>query len=238
MMHQAYDPAIFHPDDPATWPSFRPPMIAHDVGRSRDRSTAVVGGPSPVQEEVLGIAELVELPQGLFGSQRANALAVVDRHYNSNALIIADLSNDPTYAEVLHETFGPRVIGLHISRSGDGMSFERRQVSRNAVVFVYTIGRSHLLELFHTRLQAGLVRMVDDPMSRRAFQQLKALGTEMRESGTIYKCASGQHDDLGISCAMLAWAAGHPHREYWFRPVEAARRPRPAPPRYGWGSFT
>jgi hypothetical protein len=32
----------------------------------------------------------------------------------------------------------------------------------------------------------------------------------MRESGTVYTCPPGQHDDLGISCAMLAWAAGHP----------------------------
>jgi hypothetical protein len=28
------------------------------------------------------------------------------------------------------------------------------------------------------------------------------LGTEMRESGIVYSCLTGQHDDLGISCAM------------------------------------
>ena len=33
--------------DVSTWPSFSPLIIAHDVGRSRDRSTAVVGGNSP-----------------------------------------------------------------------------------------------------------------------------------------------------------------------------------------------
>jgi hypothetical protein len=26
-----------------------------------------------------------------------------------------------------------------------------------------------------------------------------------------------KHDYLGVSCAMLAWAARHPHLEYWFR---------------------
>ena len=67
-----------------------------------------------------GIKELQELPQGLFGSPRASALAAIDRVYYSNTLIIADLSNDATYAEVLFETFGQRVIGLHISRGGDG----------------------------------------------------------------------------------------------------------------------
>ena len=40
-----------------------PLIIAHDVGRSRDRSTAVVGGNSPVQPRLLGITDLRELPQ-------------------------------------------------------------------------------------------------------------------------------------------------------------------------------
>jgi hypothetical protein len=31
----------------------------------------------------------------------------------------------------------------------------------------------------------------------------------MRESGIVYSCPPGQHDDLGISCAMLAWAGGN-----------------------------
>jgi hypothetical protein len=34
---------IFRREDPNTWPSFRPLIIAHDVGRIRDRSTAVIG---------------------------------------------------------------------------------------------------------------------------------------------------------------------------------------------------
>ena len=45
----------------------------------------------------------------------------IDRRYNSKALIIADLSNDPSYAEVLFENFGARVIGVQITsrwRSG------------------------------------------------------------------------------------------------------------------------
>ena len=99
-------------DDPNTWPCFRPLIIAHDVGRSRDRSTAVVGGLGPFEPSLVGIKEAEELPQGLYGSARASALAVIDRRYYNDALIVADLSNDATYAEVLFETFGPRVIGL------------------------------------------------------------------------------------------------------------------------------
>ena len=117
---------------------------------------------------LLGIGELIELPQGLYGSARASALAAIDRRYNSNAIIVADLSNDPTYAEVLLETFGPRVIGLHITRNGDGMNAERRPV-KNGSMLVYTIGRSYLLELFHAELQSKQVRFVDGPMSRRAY---------------------------------------------------------------------
>jgi len=55
-------------------------------------------------------------------------------------------------------------------------------------MLIYTIGRSHLLELFHSELQSDLVRMVDGPMSRRAYEQLMNLETQLRESGTVYTC--------------------------------------------------
>jgi hypothetical protein len=54
------------PDDPALWP-VKYPLIAHDVGRTNDRSTAVVGGYSPLVPGELVVKELVELPQGYFG---------------------------------------------------------------------------------------------------------------------------------------------------------------------------
>jgi hypothetical protein len=220
----------FHPDNPASWPSLRPLMIAHDVGRSRDRSTAVIGGNSPFAPRLLGIAELQELPQGLYGSARASALAAVDRRWGGDALIIADLSNDASYGEILAESFGPRVIGLHITRQGDGMHGEQRPV-KNGSLLVYTIGRSYLLELFHSELHAKRVRFVDGATSRRAYEQLVNLETELRETGIVYTCPPGQHDDLGISCAMLAWAARHPQMQYWFNTVLAARRPyRPQRP--------
>ena len=226
---------IFTQQDPATWPRFEPLIIAHDVARSRDRSTAVIGGNGPFEPRLIGIKELEELPQGLFGHARASALAAIDRRYNHNALIVADLSNDATYAEVLFETFGPRVIGLQISRHGDGMTCERWPV-KNGFILVYTIGRTYLIELFHTKMQNGQVRFVEGPMSRRAFEQLANLETEMRESGTVYACPPGQHDDLGISCAMLAWAAGHPHLRDWVRisrPI--IRKPKP---KVSWNAFT
>jgi len=220
---------IPHRDDPCTWPAFHPTIIAHDVGRSRDRSTAVVGGVSPFQSGVVGITELEELPVGLYGTTRASALAAVDRRHHNNALIVADISSDPTYAEVLQQTFGPRVIGLHITRNGNGMEVERRPVGHSAML-VYTIGRSYLLELYHGALQAGQVKLADNEMSRRAHKQLVDLETEYRETGVVYTCPSGQDDDLGISCAMLVWAARHPHLNYWFSNHLASRRPRRPPP--------
>src|SRR5450759_5382897 len=137
----------FNRDAPSTWPVMKPTIIAHDVGRSRDRSTAVVGGLSYFQPTLFGIQHLEELPQGLCGSAGANALAEVDRRYSGNALIVADLSNDASYAEVLSHTFGPRVVGIHITRHGDGMNFERRQVAGGAIL-VYSIGRTALLEYY------------------------------------------------------------------------------------------
>jgi hypothetical protein len=227
----------FNRNDPATWPYFKPTIIAHDVGRTRDRSTAVIGGNGPFEPRLLGIAELEELPQGLYGSARASALATVDRRHGSNALIIADLSNDATYAEVLYEIFGARVIGVQITRHGDGSCFERRPV-KNGVMLVYTVGRTYLLELYQSELQSDLVRIVDSPTSRRAYAQLVALETELRETGIIHKCAPGQHDDLGISCAMLAWAARHPHLNLWVRDLLTPRRPARPREKFNWAGCT
>jgi len=226
----------FNRDDPKTWGCFRPLIIAHDVGRSRDRSTAVIGGLAPFDPNLIGIQEAHELPQGLYGSPRASELAKIDRRYNCADLIVADLSNDPSYAEVMHETFGARVIGLQISRHGDGMNFERRPVKHTAML-VYTVGRSYLLEFYHSLLQSGQVRIVDGPTTRHAYEQLMALETEVRESGIVYRCPPGQHDDLGVSCAMLAWAARHPYLRYWVHTAFASRSPRRPPPQIsplGW----
>ena len=98
---------IFNREDPSTWPMLRPLIIAHDVGRSHDRSTAVVGGLAPFEPTLLGVTEFEELPQNQFGSARASALAAVDRRYQSNAIIIADLSNDASYAENLYGDVRP-----------------------------------------------------------------------------------------------------------------------------------
>ena len=136
----------------------------------------------PLRPSLLGIKEAEELPQGLFGSARASALAVVDRRHHNDALIVADLSNDATYAETLLETFGPRVIGLQISRHGDGMIAEWRPVEHGHLP-VYTIGRTYLIELFHSELQSDLVRIADVPMLRQAYEQLVNLELEYREGG-------------------------------------------------------
>src|SRR3954468_2308761 len=215
-------------EDPTTWGGFNPLILAHDVGRSRDRSTAVVGGPSYFMPRLIGVTSFTELPLGTYGSPRASDLARVDAQQQHNSLIVADLSNDPTYGEVLFNQFGPRVIGLQISRHGDGLSPERRPVG-HGVMLVYTIGRSILLDNLVTQMHANSVRIVESPMSRRAFDQLTRLEMEIRDSGTVYTCASGQHDDLGISLAMLVWAAGHPHLSTWAN-VMRPKRSFPAQP--------
>jgi hypothetical protein len=231
----------FVPQDVRSWGGFNPLIIAHDVGRSRDRSTAVVGGGCPFSYlqggQYLGVGAAEELPQNLSGSARANALASIDRRYHGNAMIVADVSTDESYAEILVETFGERVIGLHITRFGDGMKFETRSCRRGRL-FVYTIGRTHLLDLLQNEFQSNSIRLADDPMIRKAFAQLTELEVEYREGGVVYGCAAGKHDDLAISLAMLAWAARHPHLTTWRRQLENTRRPRRARQKYNWAAFT
>ena len=213
----------------------KPVLIAHDVGCTKDRSTAVVGGPSVLMPELLGVREFKELPQGLYGSARATALSLVDQRCGSKALIIADLSNDLTYAETLFERFGKRVIGLQIGRYGDGLALDPLQVNTNTI-FRYKVGRTFLFDLLLREMQNEKLRIVHGQESREAYAQLMALEVEIRQSGMIYKCSPGRHDDLAISLAILAWAAKHPHLSAWCRALEprSIRHCREAPRAAGW----
>ena len=181
---------ISQPIDPRSWP-IKIPIIAHDVGRSNDRSTAVVGGHCPpFFGQQLLVQEFRELPLGIYGSQLANELAKIDQNYNRDCLIVADLSNDATYGEALFDTFGRRVIGVQIGRSGDGTTFERRRV-KNGAIPVYNVGRTFLLELLLAELRDHHIRLPDSPESRRTYEQLAALEPEQRDSGIVYKCPAG-----------------------------------------------
>lgn len=228
----------FNPYDPRTWP-LKIPIIAHDVGLSHDRSTAVIGGNRPFSLglRVLGVQEAVELPLGLYGSELANALAAIDQAYDRNCLIVADLSNDPTYAETLSDSFGPRVIGVQIGRYGEGTTWDMRRV-RNGAIPVYNVGRTFLFDLLHAELRDQRVRFAPTPECTRAYQQLMALEREQRDSGKVYTCPPGQHDDLGISVAMLAWAAQHLHLDAWTRPIFDAHRPPRKRSTYDMRAFT
>jgi hypothetical protein len=214
------------------WKFCKPYIIAHDVGHTKDRSTAVVGGISPFARDLTGLAEFNELEQDLAGHARADALATIDRNCNSQALIIADLSFDPSYADVLFERFGERVIGLRITSHGDLLdNYERRQV-KNGRILVYKISRTFLLDLLLREMQHGTVRFFKGESGMRAYEQLMYLNVEKRPSGIVYECPSGHHDDLAISCAMLVWAAKHPHLPSWCRRLEPrivhVQRPLPA----------
>jgi hypothetical protein len=231
------NPPRYNPSDVSTWGYFKPTIIAHDVGRSRDRSTAVIGGKSPAPPSLIGIGELIELPQGLYGSPRAHEVAAIDIGYDNNTLVVADFSNDPTYAEPLHKLFGPRLIGLQITRHGDGTQAVPRLVNGKAML-TYNVGRSYLLELLHGMLDSGQVRFPKTDVMTRACAQLHALEPEYRDTGAVYRCPEGQHDDLAISCAMLVWAARHPHLDHWVRSVQASRRPTRRAPKFSSLAWT
>jgi hypothetical protein len=62
------------------------------------------------------------------------------------------------------------------------------------------------------------------------------LEPEQRESGIVYKCPPGQHDDLGMSLAMPA-ASQHVHLDVGQRPIFDAHRPRRQRKEIGWGPF-
>jgi trans-aconitate methyltransferase len=88
------------------------------------------------------------------------------------------------------------------------------------------------------KFRAGQIRLIDGAMARRAYEQLNALEFERTEDRVRYICPPGQHDDLAMSLAMLAWAADHPHfREVWVRPIEDRYRSKAKAPPFGWKAF-
>ena len=90
----------------------------------------------------------------------------------------------------------------------------------------YTVGRTQLFDLLLRELHDDMIRIRNGPQSVRAYEQLMNLEMEFKQTGTIYNCPSGHHDDLAISCAMLVWAAQHPHLPFWcWR--SWSREPRP-----------
>jgi hypothetical protein len=217
------------------WDFFKPHIIAHDVGHKKDRSTAVIGGPSPLAPGLIGMKEFKELPQGLSGNARADALAMIGSRY-PRALIIADLSYDPSYADILVERFGERVIGLHITGTGDTIdNCEVRQLKRGRIL-VYKVRRSYLLDLLLREMQNETVRILDGDKSFPAYQQLMQLEIDFKQNRMVYKCPVRHHDDLAMSCAMVVWAAQHPHLPRWCWALEPQvhRSKRPAPSALGW----
>jgi len=232
---ELFDRATQTPVHANAWQVFKPTIVVHDVGYTQDRSTAVVGGRTILAPGLSLLRHFEELPQGLHGSSRAEALASVDQLYGSKTLIFADLSFDPSYDEILLERFGSeRLIGLEIRQHGDGMTPERRLV-KNTAIKQYSISRSHLFGVLHRELYDNKVRILDGAGSRRAYEQLAMLEMEYRQSGPIYGCPSGRHDDLAISCAILVWAAQHPHLEYWMRALEPRRSSKGRS--YDWRAF-
>jgi len=143
----------------------------------------VVGGMIPYRPGVLGVQKIIELPKNCYGSELVSLLAKVDRLYNGDATIVADLTNDPTYAEPLFDMFGPRVLGVHIGRHGDGSTWERRLV-RNSSILVYQVGRTYLFDRLLSDLRSQQIRLPDDEAARRLYEQLTSLEVVHSAKGT------------------------------------------------------
>ncbi len=212
----------------------KPTIIAHDVGCSKDRSTAVVGGLSLLAPGLILAREFTELRQNLYATARANELALVDSRLGSRNLAVVDLS----YDAILRRHSLPAIRSATNRRAdqplGDGMTAEFRPVKGGRVP-VYTIGRTYLLDLLHRTMCDGKLGILHGPAAMQAYEQLMMLEIELRESGMLYRCLPGRHDDLAISLALIVWTAEHPHLPYWCRALEPRPcRPRPAPDPRGW----
>ena len=118
------------------------------------------------------------------------------------------------------------MIGLHITGTGDTIdNCEERQL-KSGRILVYKVSRTYLLDLLLREMQNETVRILHGANSFRAYEQLMRLEIEFKQNRTVYKCPVGHHDDLAMSCAMLVWAAQHPHLPRWCWALEPRVRPQ------------
>lgn len=211
---------MIEPQDALSQPC-RPYIIAHDVGGSRDRSTAVIGGPVPYHPAIT-IRESHQLPNGRFGSDRADELQNIDRSLDYKTLVVFDVSNDSTYGETLLPMFPGRLLGMQITSSGDGMALDHRNYA-NGCLPILKVGRTELLEHLHLCMEEDRIRVADNDGNRTAYNELSRLQVEARQRGRVYSCPASEHDDLAISWAMLVFFARHPIFPNFVRRLEPRR---------------
>ena len=126
------------------------------------------------------------------------------------------------------------MIGLQITSTGDTIDNREVRQLKSGQILVYKVSRTYLLDLLLREMQNETVRILHGANSLRAYEQLMRLEIEFKQNRMVYKC--GHHDDLAMSCAMVVWAAQHPHLPRWCWPLEPRvhRSKRPAPSALAW----
>ena len=122
-----------------------------------------------------------------------------------------------------------------IVSSTEYSSVQVRQLKRGRIL-VYKVSRTYLLDLLLRDMENETVRILHGANSLRAYEQLTRLQVEIKPNRISYKCPAGRHDDLAMSCAMVVWAAQHPHLPRWCWALEprAPRSKGPPPSPLGW----
>ena len=88
-------------------------------------------------------------------------MAAIDQHYDRNCLIVADLSNDPTYAETLSDSSAPR--HRRANRSSTVMARLGRRGASERRILVYHVGRTFLFDHLLAELRDQRVRFAPTP---------------------------------------------------------------------------
>ena len=228
--------------------------MIQELGRSKSPSSLMMSGAamivpprwsaaivlSPQARDCWELSNLWSYRVGLYGSELANALAAIDQAYDRNCLIVADLSNDPTYGETLvrHVRSARRWRADRSLRRRHDVRAAARQ--KMALYPSITLAGPSCSNSCSPRCATTGSALPTAPESVRALMSNSwQLEPEQRPSGMVFKCPSGQHDDLAMSLAMLAWAAQHLHLECWTQPIFDAHRPRRnRRQKAGWGAWT
>ncbi len=225
----------FDPADPASWPALPQPFLVHDFGGAQDYSTIIVGGVPPWSRGVVGATRIERVLLRMTSMETLERLAEADRELGHRATVIVDASGNSAHAEAAAAAFGRRCIGVRITAAHDHALCPQpvpfTAGGKRAVLPVWHLGRTPLFDQLGAAMERAEVKVAKAGDWRELAQEMEGLERVTTDAGNVrFVTASGKHDDLAMSLALLVWAATRLPQAAITAPRATMPRHRPPPP--------
>ena len=184
---------------------------------------------------MVGATRIERLPLRLTSAETLERLAEADREMGHRATVVVDASSNSAHAEAVAAVFGRRCVGVRITAAHDH-ALRPQPVpfatgGKRAVLPVWHLGRTPLFDQLGAAMERAEVKVAKAGDWRELAQELEGLERVITDAGNVrFATASGRHDDLAVSLALLVWAATRLPRAAVAAPRLSVPRAKPMPP--------